>query len=165
MASIKCRQCGFGIHYNSVPNGIEYIFIKKDKWECIFHSKFRTDICEMDETGQYPKLFRSDTIESDFPDAIEKVWVCPKCKCIHRFDLKGVVTETYKIRKMEMKSDVVCEGIVFDDYRWETITESMIPDERLRGIEPSDFVKLYDNGFVLSKNDDFSKIEWEYVKM
>lgn len=165
MASIKCRQCGFGIHYNSEPNGIEYIFIKKEEWECICHSKFRADMREMDETGQYPKLFRSDTIESDFPDAIQKVWVCPKCRCIHRFDLKGVVAETYQIQKLETKSDVVCEGVVFDDNRWETITESMIPNEQLRSIEPSSFVKLYDNGFVLSKTDDFSEIEKEYAKM
>ena len=40
MATLKCKICEYGIHYNSEPSGIEYIFIKNEDWKEICDSKF-----------------------------------------------------------------------------------------------------------------------------
>ena len=67
MASLKCSHCGFGIHYHSEPNGIEYYAYSRDLW----NANANTD-----------KSIVSFTEDSE--DFLI-VWRCPECGCIHVF--------------------------------------------------------------------------------
>lgn len=133
MASIQCKNCKCGIHYHGEPSGIEYVLIDCHDWEEIITAKFDPKNKVIDPQTGYPKLFRTDTIEEDFPDAIKKFWKCQDCGSLIFFDERGRVTTVYSPENDDML-DVAAIGITafyFDDYQWDEITEAGIPVEQL----------------------------------
>ena len=79
MASLKCSKCGEGIHYHSLPQNIEYIYFSKMVWKKVCNTRFDKNTKDMDESGKYPKLYRSSTIENDYSGEFLKIWKCPVC--------------------------------------------------------------------------------------
>ncbi len=108
----------------------------------------------MDDKG-YPKLFRTDSLESDFESAINKVWVCPNCKSVITFDTKGNVIDTYILTKEKNLGLMVFSGIAFDDYLWDQITEETKPDSDLKNQSPSVYVQIMEHGIIVSRNKRF----------
>ena len=156
MASILCSKCNTGIHYHSEPQGIEYYFIKQDDWKEICQSKFNPDKKEMNHT-RYPRLYRTDTLEDDFAKSIVKMWKCPNCGTFMLFDNRGNVTKTYEESNVSFVGESIFEGIYFDDYLWDQITNASKPDISLHGQKPSGFFKLYEKGLILSLDESFEK--------
>ena len=134
MASVKCSKCGYGIHYHGEPNGTEYIFILKADWEAITSSCFDPKDKVLDSNKDYPKLFQSDTIEEDFPGAVHKYWKCPKCGSLFFFDAEGNVTRMFAPTDQEDSvsiSDDIENGVIYDDYSWDALTEASIADNAI----------------------------------
>ena len=164
MASIKCIQCDYGIRYTE-PSGIEYIIITADDWNTICESVFGPNRVQLDETGRYPKLFKSDTIEDDFPGSIKKVWKCPKCGCIHVFDKEGKRIESYHQSNTDDLGELIYEGIIFSDYLWEKITDRALPNRELKNQKPNAFLKVFEKGMIASEKKDFSECMIYEVKL
>lgn len=154
MASVLCSNCNTGIHYHSDPNGIEYVYISDEDWNSICESRFNPESKVIDDKG-YPKLFRTDTLESDFESVIHKAWVCPNCKSIITFDAKGNVINTYTSSKEEDLGLMVSSGIAFDDYLWDRITEDAKPDSNLKNQSPTFYVQFFERGIIISRNKQF----------
>ena len=95
MASLQCSKCGEGIHYHSLPQDIEYIYFPQMVWESICSTKFDKNNKVMDESGVYPKLYRSSTIENDFVGKYEKIWKCPACGTLHVLSTEGSVKNVF----------------------------------------------------------------------
>ena len=110
----------------------------------------------LDEAKRYPKLFRSDTIEDDFPGSIKKVWKCPKCGCIHAFDKKGKRIKSYHQSDAADLGELLYEGLVFNDYTWEKITDKSLPNKELINQKPNAFLKVYEKGMIVSEKKPFS---------
>ena len=124
MASVKCKNCGIGIHHHGLPNGIEYIMIENESWEKIITNKFNPNNKVLNPQTGYPKMFRTDTIEDDYPSAIKKYWKCPGCGAIIFFDEKGFVRNVYRQSKGDKQREMkAATGYIFDDYLWEELTE------------------------------------------
>lgn len=130
MASILCSKCSQGIHYHGEPNGIQYAMITKADWDKIKSSKFDPSHKIIDPMNRYPKLFRTDTIEDDFPETVKKFWKCPFCGTLHFFDSEGLVLSAYEPGAFENENGDFnnIEGWYFDDYKWDKLTEEAIPD-------------------------------------
>ena len=79
MASIQCIKCKAGIHYHGEPAGIEYVFIRLEDWDRIITTRFDSMNRQFINGSTFPKLYRTDTIESDFAGFIVKAWKCPEC--------------------------------------------------------------------------------------
>ena len=118
MASLECSNCGYGIRYHSIPEGVEYIFFFFFYWKAIESKKFKSDEIESENIGRYLKA-----------------WKCPPCGTFEFFDKNFHVTHVYKPetseppeldpeRKMEF-------GVFFDDYLWDEITEARVPMEEI----------------------------------
>lgn len=151
MASIKCSKCGSAIRHHGEPCGIEFAMIPKGVWEQMQSAKFVANDKKYDECGQYPKLYRTDTIENDFPDLIVKCWKCPKCNTIHLFEKDGKVKQLFipgenvEIEKTEFFS----EGVIFDDYQWDKLTEMAVPLEKLKEIIIEPMRYLFEKNFLV----------------
>lgn len=159
MASILCKKCDIGIHYNSDPQGIEYIFIEKEKWKEICNSQFDPQKKVLDSVG-YPRLYQADTIEEDFSGDITKVWKCPNCGSIIVFGTDGCVLKTY-VETGDIGQDILQkEGIAFDDCNWDRITEMAKPDVELKGEMPTVYVKVFDDGILVSKEKSFDNPDY-----
>lgn len=160
MASLKCSNCGYGIRYHSEPEGVEYIYISKKNWCKICSSKFNAkDKVYNDELKKYPKLFRTDTIEEDFYNEIIKVWKCCKCGTLHAFDKNGKVTNVYVRKEICINNDVSEEGIFFDDYTWDDITEKSMPNNMLKNQNPSGYVRIYKDVIEISRDGTWGECE------
>lgn len=72
MASIQCTNCKLGIHYHGEPEGIEFILIERKDWDKIISSNFDPKNKKINAQTGYPNLYRTDTIEEDFPNAVKK---------------------------------------------------------------------------------------------
>jgi hypothetical protein len=162
MASVKCGICGEGIHYHSMPNGIEYTFINNVTWDKICSSKFNSDQKEYGLNQVYPKLYRSDTIEDDFENEIIKAWKCPNCKSILIFDKLCNVTNTYYVCDDIDEGNIIQEGVVFEDYLWDKLTERAVSDEKLVNQKPTVYIRVFGNSFVVSRKSDFSEMLIRY---
>ncbi len=162
MATLKCKIFEYGIHYNSEPSGVEYIFIKNKDWKLICDSKFDSNKIETDEQGLYPKLYRTDTIEDDFPNMIMKIWKCPECGSVYLFDKNGDVIKTFKKADQRADGEIICEGIAFDDYTWDKMTELSIPNEKIKEI-PTLFVRVFEKMIEVYKKSDYSDYVCSYV--
>lgn len=152
MASIQCSKCNQGIHYHSEANGIECRFISKENWASICNSRFDKTKLEMDATNSYPKLYRSDTIDEDFSSSIIKFWICPYCGSIIVFDDEGNVTDTFILSDEQPQLTDYTEGVIFDDFLWEEITDGCFPNYKLVDIIPSAFIKVNDT-YIISIKD------------
>ena len=165
MATLKCKVCGTGIHYNSEPSGIEYIFIKKEDWMLICDSRFSAEKKEMDEQGVYPKLYRTDTMEEDFSDMIVKCWRCPECDTVYVFDDKGNVTDVYQKDEAAVEEIILNEGVLFDDYTWDRITELAVPNIALKNEKPTFYVRVFRDLIAISKDDFFADYYCVYKRI
>lgn len=162
MASVLCNKCKMGIHYHSEPQGIEYVYIDQNDWEDICNSAFDTKSKIMDDNG-YPKLYKTDTLEDDFKDRIVKVWRCPNCGSIIKFDREGNVMETYEVSSENDLGNYLSEGLCFDDYLWDEITEEACPNRELSSKKPSLYVKVFTKGILVVK-EGTEKVQ-KYVAM
>ena len=137
MASLQCSKCGDGIHYHSLPQDIEYIFFSKGVWNLICSTQFDKKNKVMDESGIYPKLFRSSTIESDYAGKYVKIWKCPTCGTLHVFSDDGSVKKVFVRDDAMPIADYSEEGILFSDFLWEDLTENDMPNKLLKTAKPS----------------------------
>lgn len=156
MASLQCSKCGEGIHYHGIPQDIEYIYFSKDVWNTICSTNFDKTNKVMDESGNYPKLFRSSTIENDYQGQYLKIWKCQKCGTLHFFSDEGSVKKVFIIDDKEITQEISDEGIIFGDHLWDEITEKDIPNNQLISIRPSFFVKIGKNYIIVSDTQNFS---------
>ena len=115
MASLKCSNCGNGIHYHGLPEDIEYVYCKYTDWK------------ELE-----PKGFASDELELNNQELFTTAWKCPKCGAFAFFDNKRQTRVTYVYAPAEnTPSNFEPEhdlefGIFFDDYLWDSIQESRV---------------------------------------
>lgn len=93
MASIKCGKCNAAIRYHGEPCGIEYIMISKENWRMMASKVFDSNNKEFCGDGQTPKLYRTDTIEVDFPKMLARYWKCPICGSLHFFEKMLLINE------------------------------------------------------------------------
>lgn len=148
MASVKCSNCGFGIHYHGEPNGTEYVYISSIDWTEITSSCFNSRKKFLDANTGYPKLFRSDTIEEDFPAAIKKFWKCPKCDSLLFSDDEGNIINSFaptEHGESAPTSNNLESGVIYDDYLWDDLTEASIADNHIaEEYPPTAFMQLSD---------------------
>lgn len=156
MSSIQCNVCKHGIHYHSIPNGTEYRFINIENWQIICNSKFEKSNIKIDDSNIYPKLYRSDTIEEDFSDSIIKFWICPFCGTIIFFDTDGNVTNTFIKTNEKPDLDDCIEGIIFDDYSWEDLTDKCLPDKKLKDTTPTAHIEINNMFIVITYKENIS---------
>ncbi len=144
MASLQCKNCKYGIHYHDEPSGIEYVMIEFPDWIKITSAKFDLENKVIDIKTGYPKLYRTDTIAEDFPNAVRKFWKCPKCGALIFFDEKGKVKAEYIPNgdDTQVTSGIEWTGIAFDDYHWDELTEAALPDKQLI-VGISGFYEIY----------------------
>ena len=156
MASIQCSKCKAGIHYHGEPEGIEYVIITYHDWETIITSRFNRANKQYDEINNYLKLFRADTIESDFPGTVHKAWKCPVCGTVMVFDEHGRVIKVFEewCVKEENSEKEVLEYVIFDDYTWDRLTDSTIPDWQIPDqFEPTAYANLTDKVLEVMNSD------------
>ncbi len=159
MASLKCSKCGEGIHYHSLPQDIEYIYFSNVAWEEICSIRFDKNNKVMDESGIYPKLFRSSTIENDYPGYFLKIWKCPTCGTLHVFSDNGNVKKIFVSDDSENIDDYAEVGIVFGDYLWADVTDRDISNEQLLSVKPSFYVRLSSDYLFVSDGLEFTNFE------
>ena len=135
MSSLRCSNCGSGIHHHGMPVGIEYIFFPMKIWEELTRIK-----CP------------SDRVELDYDNKITYSWRCPVCGAFAFFDREQYhthVTHVYKLESDEKTFSASAEemeyGIFFDDYLWDKIAETSIP--------MSDITEKYSGFYYLAKNE------------
>ena len=159
MASLRCSNCGEGIHYHSLPQDIEYIYFSNNMWKEICKTKFDKNNKVMDESGAYPKLYRTSTIENDYAHQFSKIWKCPICGTMHVF------SDEVSVDKVFVKDDVVDvgafieEGVMFGDYLWSEVIDQDISNDQLSLIEPTFYVRWSSENMIISKSIDFSNKE------
>ena len=161
MASLQCSKCKAGIHYHGEPEGIEYVLIKIKDWEVITSSKFAPDKKQYYPGSKSPRLFASDSIEMDFPEMIATAWKCPECGSLMFFGENGSVSASFE-EDMDApitESSVGDLYVIFDDYAWDALTESALPDWKIpEQFRPVSYVDISDESIrVLSLDGNVRK--------
>ena len=167
MASIQCIKCKAGIHYHGEPEGIEYIFINEKDWDKMISSYFDPLNKQYINESDVPKLFRSDTIESDFEEQlIIKAWKCQACGSIVFFDRHGRTIGTYEENQTEETewNEPNSNYVVFDDFLWNKLTDSAIPNSKIpQYFKPPIYARITESWLALFMNDGevkkYSRIE------
>ena len=163
MASIKCT-CGYAIHYHGEPCGIEYIWISLEDWREITSTMpVKNSGSNRTHKGGYP-IYRSDTIEDDFEGKIVKVWRCPNCGTVMKFNkLRQVVSylepcePTDPVQKLSINEEI--NGILYDDDMWDRLTEMEIPDcEIERKMPPKLFTRSMDGVVQVITSDNMVNV-------
>ncbi len=152
MASIQCVKCKRGIHYHGEPDGIEYVFIKVRDWDRITATRFDAKNKQYVNGSSYPKLYQTDTIESDFEDLIVKAWRCPECGTFLFCDEHGRVERAYEEDGSEgsEKKRVGKDYVVFDDYSWDLLTDSAVANWKIpKRLISSTYASFSDSGLTL----------------
>lgn len=161
MASVQCPKCRNSIRYHGEPMGIEFVMISSENWERIIVSEFNPKIKEYIDDTSYPKLYRTDTIEDDFPGMIIKYWKCNECGTIMFFDGQNRVREIYsEVVNYEGILEDGKEYMVFDDYTWDKITEAALPVMSLREkCIGNKYISLYEKCLIIKdKEKNIEKI-------
>ena len=111
MASLKCSNCGNGIHYHDEANGTQFIVFGESEWNELIASDLPTSRYLLDGTQKY-----------------YYVWKCDKCGSLHVFEAESnSVRHAY--RKCEtLKISLLQEEtyIAYSDVDWDVITEDTI---------------------------------------
>lgn len=145
MASLKCNNCGTGIHYHNTPCGIEYTLIPVEIWNCYLNKDMT--ICK---------------ITLDVPNSYLTVWRCPECGCLHIFEGASTKLQSVYIPSKNESSDISGKKYcVFDDYTFETIAENDITPNAYENSDeyPSHCYAIIDDDYIyLSDNKDFINI-------
>ena len=111
MASLKCSDCGNGIHYHDEPDGTQYFVFPRSVWEKLTASELWVSRYILDGTNNY-----------------FTVWKCKKCGTIHVFhednpQLTAAFSKiTVAVNGVPNQSDY----IAISDYDWEQLTEKRI---------------------------------------
>lgn len=135
MASLKCSNCGCGIHYHDEADGTQLIAFKESTWNDLANSDIPVSRYILDGTDDYIEI-----------------WKCKNCKTLHVFD--GVdVSAAY--RKIEGITEEPVSGekyVGYVDTDWSIITEERIsgreivkkyPDcKKIRIVKTEDFLYL-----------------------
>ena len=138
MASLKCSNCGHGIHYHDEANGIELHLFDIDE----FHNMTKSNIGIA--------KFRCDEIKKH-----RYIWRCDECGAIHLFAADDVhVQYVYKAIKIddykkEISVSDKCDWVLFSDLTWDNISEA--------GLNWQDTIKMFPNAEYL-----FVKFNEEY---
>lgn len=113
MASLKCNNCGYGIHYHDEPNGIEYTAFSMELWNTF--AKTNKPIIRYVLDGN---------------DDFLCVWRCPECGCIHTFiAYQSPLKQAYIPCDEEVIPTEARKYLVFIDYLFEDISERGITAE------------------------------------
>ncbi len=146
MASLKCSNCGFGIHYHDEPNGIQYTAISQELWD----SFYDTD-----------KPIVRYVLDGN--DDFLCVWRCPECGCVHSFEAyRPIFKQAYIPSDEDVILNAARKYLVFIDYLFEDISE--------RGLTAAEFVNcgkypadrffcamIADNGIILYEDESCTK--------
>lgn len=131
MSGLKCSVCGGSIRYHGIPNGVQYTVFPLKNWEKIISTVYDPNNERIHEEWNTPGpyLYRSDTIWEDFEDDYFEVSVCPHCGTLAVLDYDGIhVKAVYTPINENIAVDKRSEKfIVFSDYDWEKIENSLIP--------------------------------------
>ncbi|GEM_PF-4414843 len=107
MASLKCSQCGFGIHYHDEPNGIQYIAISQELWNSF--------------SGTDKPIVR---YVLDGNDDFLCIWKCPECGCIHTFKAyRAIFKQAYIPCDDVVIPTTARKYLIFIDFLFEDISE------------------------------------------
>lgn len=134
MDSLKCSNCGYGIHYHDIPDGTEYIFFKWSDWKALEAVDIKAN-CIEDNEGKYVYA-----------------WKCAECGSFAFTDPDHYVYVTHVYAPSEdasynLKSEGNMEyGVFFEDILWNEIAES--------GNQMKDILGMYSGYYWLKKNDD-----------
>ena len=155
MASIQCIKCKAGIHYHGEPAGIEYVFIRLEDWDRIITTRFDSMNRQFINGSTFPKLYRTDTIESDFAGFIVKAWKCPECGTFIIFNEHGRAVGAYEEDDKECeKKKISFDHVVFDDYSWNALTDSAVANWKIpKQFCPSIYAGFYDSGLKLIQSE------------
>lgn len=136
MAIIQCPKCLHAIQYHGIPDGTEFVAVTVHDWKIILASSFDPSHKKMHEDTGHPYLYRSDTIETDFPGVLHKGWKCPECNSILFFGAGGHLVAAYEKDEAPDVSttdnnEPATAYMVFDDYTWDALTEAAIPNRMI----------------------------------
>ena len=109
MASLKCNNCGYGIHYHDEPDGTEHIAIPFSTWEFFYSTNVPVVRYLLDG-----------------PEDYLIIWRCQKCGCLHTFLAGGIlVTRAYAPCEITStaKTDNGIKYRVFDDRLFDAVAE------------------------------------------
>lgn len=107
MASLKCANCGFGIHYHNEPNGTEFIAISQNLWDTFSNTDKPIVRYLLDGNDDY-----------------YNIWKCKQCGCIHIFRAGAA-----DLKKSYIQGDGIIDTtaakkyFVFEDTLFEDIAE------------------------------------------
>ena len=158
MASLKCSNCGYGIHYHGISNGTEYILFDLNFWNWIITQKFDKNKKTYDKSG-YPFLYRSDSIQTEFVDKVYHFWKCKKCGTLAFFKPEcNMVDSVYtpdESYKPNYNSKKIGRFICFDDHLWDEITEKALPvNEIMVKYVPAMYVLFFEDGILCCQDFD-----------
>lgn len=109
MASLKCSNCGCGIHYHDEADGTQLIVFKESVWNNLLNSDIPVSRYILDGTEDYLEI-----------------WRCKNCETLHIFDGVDVSIAYRKIDNVT-KEPVNGENYVgYVDTDWSIITEDRI---------------------------------------
>lgn len=108
MASLKCSNCGNGIHYHDEPNGTQYIVFNASVWERIVKSDKSIIRYILDENAEF-----------------YLVWLCKKCETLHVFyqDSTKLISAFKPSNAGELDIIRAEKYVAFTDADWELMTE------------------------------------------
>lgn len=107
MASLKCSHCGFGIHYNDEPNGVEYTALSQELWDLF---------------SETDKPIARYVLDGN--DDFLCIWKCPECGCIHILEAyRPLLKQAYMPCENTSASASARKYLVFIDYLFEDISE------------------------------------------
>jgi len=111
MASLKCSNCGNGIHYHDEANGTQYIIFNEKVWERLVNSDLYVSRYLLDGNEKY-----------------YLGWKCNQCGAIHIFNNdSAILLSSYKKAESKENNFLIGERyIAFSDIDWDTITETQI---------------------------------------
>ena len=145
MASLKCNNCGYGIHYHDEPDGTEHFAIPVSTWE---------EYLSADKS-----IIRSFL---DGPQNFLTIWRCKECGCLHTFSAHSVmVKHAYAPCEYDSSAKII-NGIkyrIFDDYLFDAVAEDNLT---ARDYEVSDkygscyYAIIGDNYIYLYDNESFT---------
>ena len=152
MASLKCSNCGFGIHYHDEPNGIQYTAISQELWDSF-----------------------SDTNKPivryvlDGNDDFLCVWRCPECGCIHAFEAyRPIFIQAYIPCDDAVAPAAARKYLVFSDYLFEDISERGLTAEAFAdsGKYPTDrffYAAIGNNSIAVYSDETCTNVLRRYI--
>lgn len=145
MATLKCSNCGFGIHYHDESDGTQYILFEESVWKNLVKSDLYTSRYILDGNEEYTLL-----------------WKCKECGSIYLFESDYIhIKEAYKEVHEVISIDSNCKKyIAYSDVDWDKITEDRIYGRDIKKIVPEccELTLFISNQFCyVFKSDDLNK--------